>query len=199
MRAYFLSLAAVITTCSFAAAQDADQCAKIVDPDDRLNCFDSIYREVSVPEAKGDWIANVTVSPLDDTETVVLTLQSDDNIRGTYGNSGPADLLIRCKENTTSVYLVFNDHFMSDLQGRGRVDYRVDQQKPSRKNMDVSTDNKALGLWSGGTSIPWIKELMNGEKLYVRATPFSESPVEANFTIKGLDETIAPLRKACNW
>lgn len=199
MKTKLLSAVVLIASCSVAAAKDPDQCAQIKNPDDRLNCFDSMYREVSLPETEGDWVTKITASPLDDTETVVLSLKSDDDIRGTYGVSGPADLLIRCKENTTSVYLIFNDHFMSDIQGRGRVDYRIDQQTPSRKDMKVSTDNKALGLWSGATSIPWIKGLVEGEKLYVRATPFSESQVEANFTIKGLDESILPLRNACNW
>lgn len=199
MKINFLGILFLLATYSLAAAEDAAKCAKIDNPDDRLNCFDSLYKEVTEPETKGAWKSSITTSPLDDTETVVLTLQSDDAIRGAYGNSGPADILIRCKENTTSVFLIFNDHFMSDIQGLGRVDYRIDQQKPSSKRMNVSTDNKALGLWSGGTSIPWIKDLMSGSKLYVRATPFSESPVEANFTILGLDESIEPLRKACNW
>lgn len=199
MKSMLLSVIALVSTCTLAAAQEADQCAKIDNADDRLNCFDSIYREVSIPEAKGNWVSKIETSPLDDTETVVLSLKSDDDIRGTHGAAGPADLLIRCKENTTSVFLIFNDHFMSDLQGRGRVDYRIDQETPSRKNMAVSTDNKALGLWSGRVAIPWIKSLMEGGRLYVRATPFSESPVEANFSIKGLDDSIEPLRKACNW
>jgi type VI secretion system protein VasI len=199
MKIKLFSVAAFIATCSIAAAQDATQCAQISNPDDRLNCFDSLYKEVSIPEAKGDWVVKVTSSPLDDTKTVVLTLNSDDTIRGKYGTPGPARMLIRCRENTTSIYLIFNDHFMSDIQGGGRVDYRIDQQSPSRKNMDVSTDNKALGLWSGGASIPWIKQLIESENLYVRATPFSESQVEANFTIKGLNESIQPLREACSW
>ncbi len=199
MKSKFLSVVVLAATCSLAEAQEAAECAQIDDANDRLNCFDSIYREVSVPETQGDWVSKITASPLDDTETVILSLKSDDDVRGAYGSAGPADLFIRCRENTTSIYLIFNGHFMSDLQGRGRVDYRIDRQSPSRKNMDVSTDNKALGLWSGGESIPWIKQLTEGERLYVRATPFSESQVEANFTIAGLDENIQLLREACNW
>jgi hypothetical protein len=80
MKIKLFSVAAFIATCSIAAAQDATQCAQISNPDDRLNCFDSLYKEVSIPEAKGDWVVKVTSSPLDDTKTVVLTLNSDDGL-----------------------------------------------------------------------------------------------------------------------
>jgi len=65
--------------------------------------------------------------------------------------------------------------------------------------MDESTDNKALGLWSGGESIPVIKKMFGKKQLIARMTPFSESPITVEMDITGLDAAIEPLRTACGW
>lgn len=199
MRITLFSALFALTTISAASAQDVSECAAISDPDDRLNCFDAAFLEVSTPPTESKWRARIDRSQLDDSETVVLRLESDDAIQDRFGQQGPATLILRCMENTTSAYITFAGQFMADIQGRGRVDYRVDNRPANHKNMRVSTDNKALGLWSGGGSIPFIKEMMDGQQLYVRATPFSESAVEATFTIAGLNDELPPLRGACNW
>lgn len=148
---------------------------------------------------QGDWDVSHDKSAFDDTDTVVLRLDSLEHIRGNFGGSGPATLLLRCMENTTSVYLTLNDHFLADIQGYGRVEYRIDGGKAASANMKESTDNKALGLWRGTQAIPFIKTLMTGERVVMRATPFNESPVEFEFRLAGITEAIKPLRSACKW
>jgi type VI secretion system protein VasI len=87
---------------------------------------------------------------------------------------------------------------MSDHQ-HGKVIYRLDEKPAGEKNMRESTDHKALGLWNGGASIPFIKQMFSHEKLLIRATPHSESPVTATFAISGLENAIKPLRENCGW
>jgi type VI secretion system protein VasI len=41
--------------------------------------------------------------------------------------------------------------------------------------------------------------LFGGNRLYVRATPYSESAVDGVFNITAIEEVIQPLRKACGW
>ena len=65
--------------------------------------------------------------------------------------------------------------------------------------MRESTDNRALGLWRGGESIPVIKSMLGKRRMIVRATPYGDSPFMAEFIIAGLDEEIEPLRNACSW
>lgn len=182
-------------------AQDVSHCVRIDDPDTRLNCFDDAFVETEVqqPLSQSDWSVRVDKSALDDSKTVVLTLTSKDQFWNQYGQLKRGTLIIRCMENTTSLYTVWGDHFMSDNGNSGRVDYRVDAKKASRVSMRESTDNKALGLWSGGQSIPFIKKLLGAEQLYIRATPFSESAVEMAFNVTGLEKAIEPLREACGW
>lgn len=151
-----------------------------------------------VPD-KGKWQVTEDKSQLDDSATVVLTLASDNTIQGQFGTPGPATLLLRCKENTTAVILVLNEQFLSDIQGFGTVDFRIDSGKAAKIRMQSSTDNKALGLWSGGAAIPFATKLLTGKKIVLRATPFNESPQEVTFDLTGLTAAIEPLRTACKW
>lgn len=162
----------------------------------------SLGETVAAPPApldKGKWYVTEDTSQLDDSATVVLSLESNDTIAGQFGEAGPARIYLRCMENTTSVFLVLNDMFLSDIQGFGTVDFRIDAKAVDKVRMQSSTDNKALGLWSGGSAIPFAKKLMDGEKVVFRATPYSESPVEFSFDLAGLPVALAPLRNACKW
>ena len=147
----------------------------------------------------GAWLISEDKSALDDTRTVVAILASTTNLPGQYTGSFNPTLYLRCMENTTVAYLNMGDYFLASLQGYGRVDYRVDEKKATFKNMEESTDNHALGLWSGRKSIPFIKELFGGKKLVMRVTPYNESPKEFEFDISGTEAAVKGLREACKW
>lgn len=88
---------------------------------------------------------------------------------------------------------------MTDHQNYGQVTFRIDKQKAFTRSTDVSTDNNALGFWSGGNAIPFIKGLFGGSELLVQAMPFNSSAITFSFDISGLEELIKPLRTACKW
>lgn len=153
--------------------------------------------DTNTPTDRGNWIVTEDKSAFDDSRTVVLSLYSNEPIRGQFGAPAPASLFLRCQENSTSLFLVLNDLFLADIQGFGSVDYRIDDTKADVVHLANSTDNKALGLWDGGSAIPFIKRLMAGKTVVFRATPFNESPVEFSFTLAGLDAAAIPLKEAC--
>lgn len=155
--------------------------------------------ELPLLASNGSWKVTEDRSAFDDSRTVVLSIESDDTVRGQFGPPGPALMYLRCMENATAVYLWINDLFLSDIQGFGVVDYRIDDRQASQLRAEGSTDNKALGLWSGGKSIPFIKEMLDGKRIAFRVTPFNESPVEFSFDLAGLNQAIGPLREACLW
>lgn len=193
---------AIVIFTSGAYAQTAEECVGINDPNDRLNCFDAAFTEtVTTPPANDvEWTVRTETSALDDSTSVYISVYSDERVQDRFGNGGLARLMVRCRENTTAVTIHFAGLFMADIQGRGRVDFRVDDNPPSHVNMTASTANEHLGLWNGNRSIPFIRNhLLDGENLYVRATPFSENPVEMSFNISGLNDVIVPLREACSW
>lgn len=145
------------------------------------------------------WHVSESASPIDDSLTVALSVSSSEPLTGRYGRKRDANLIIRCKENTTSLFMRFGGHFMTDNGQYGRVTLRIDDNKSFTSNMSRSTDHEALGLWRGGQSIPLVKRLLDAETLTVRATPYNESAVTVIFPIDGLADEIVPLREACHW
>ncbi|MDP2085218.1 MAG: type VI secretion system-associated protein TagO [Gemmobacter sp.] len=198
MRFQILATALLLGAAETAAADPA-RCAAIAEPSQRLGCYDDLFRTTETLQTDGDWSVRIEKSQLDDSTSVYISLESQNPLRGRFGQKEPASLHLRCKEKTTVAYIYFGGHFMSDNRGGGRVDYRVDNRPAKHRVMDESNDNQALGLWSGKAAIPFIKELMEGSSLYIRATPFSESMIEATFSIAGLAKAIEPLKAACKW
>lgn len=194
--------ALLITAASPAlSAQDVSHCVPIQDPEERLNCFDDAFVETTeVPASEeSPWEFSSDTSALDDSTNVYLSTPSLEPVADRYGQTVYPQLWVRCLENTTSVFINFGGLHMTDHQSYGMVSYRVDDRTASKIPMDASTNNMALGLWRGGNAIKFIKTIMDGDQLFVRATPYSSSPVEVEFAVAGLDEKIGPLREACHW
>ena len=189
-----------LTAIAVAGAANAnEECAGISDDQSRLACYDAEYRPATSTSQKSAWSVNTSTSPIDDSRTVVLMTDSTQPVRSRFGRPESATLIARCSENTTSMYLIFAGNHMTDIQSYGQVTTRVDDLKARTINMDSSTDNKALGLWRGGSSIPFLESMFGHDMLTVRATPFNESPITAQFPVTGLEEAIQPLRDACHW
>lgn len=203
MRALTYLLSASAFTSFAATAWAQEECKSIADDDARLACYDTTLGVATISDETGSgmgkWQKSTEVSELTDDKNVFVHLDSEDTIRGPYGGEGRARIWLRCMENTTAVILHFNDHFMSDIQGFGKVEYRLDEESLSSINASASTDNKALGLWSGSQAIPFIKRMLGKERLIVRATPYSESRLTVTFDIRGVDEATTELRETCNW
>lgn len=159
--------------------------------------------QASAPqEPRSPWLFREDTSPIDDSRNVYLSTSSLEGIPGRYrGSLARPTLYVRCVENTTALIVHMDGHFMvsSQYHSYGDVDLRIDDNQAFSKSMIESNDNKALGLWNGGTSIPLIRQLFGAEKLIVRATPHRESSMTMEFDISGLEEEIAPLREACHW
>lgn len=202
---------ALIATAAKAQETGAESCAGIAGNTARLACYDAAFPPTVIPEqppatpaatttrSRSAWRSNSTTSAVDDSQRIVLSVESLEPIRSRFGSPGPADLMIRCEENTTSLFIHFNGLFMADIQSYGQVTTRIDDQRARTISMSASTNNEALGLWRGGASIPFIRTLFDGDRLFVRATPFNENRVEMTFPIAGLERAIEPLREACNW
>lgn len=195
--AFLLSLA--VTGTAVEAAPD--DCLKISEDLVRLSCYDPelgyapVVKEV---RGAGEWSVQTETSKMDDSTNVYMQLRSTEQTNCPY-KPGKHTLTIACRENTTSLWIVFGRCFMSDNGGRGRVTYRIDSKPAATISMRESNDNSALGLWRGASAIPFLKKLFGGSKLLVQATPFSDSRVTAEYPIAGIEEAIKPLRAACHW
>lgn len=200
MKKIFLAFA--LTACASSAW--AQECVDIVDDLERLECYDAaagvMEREVQSPVS--DWVVEIETSAFEDTTDVFVSVDSREPVAcQPFGPPQPASLVIRCLENTTSVFIVTgNCHLASGFEGYGSVDVRVDS-KPSRTvSMNASTSNRALGFWRGNQAIAFIQgNLLGGERLLTRFTPYGRNPTTAEFNISGIDEALEPLRAECGW
>lgn len=200
MRTLALSMA-LISIGGAAHAQDT--CVKIDNDLDRLGCYDRTSGRTGKVEtitSPGKWSSASEASKLTDDNTITLTLDSNEVIDCGWNNGAKITLVVRCQEKKTAVYFVTGCHMASsEYDDYGKIEYRIDAQKARSVDADASTDNKALGLWSGASAIPLIKQMTSGRQMVTRMTPYSESPFTATFDIVGLDEAIKPLRKECAW
>lgn len=179
-----------------------EQCTVIENSLERLACYDAEAGfEPEVTEqavSSGDWRVRTETSKIDDSTNVWLTLASEEQTNCPY-KDGSHSIHIACRENSTNIWIYFGECFMSSIQGKGQVTYRLDSEKAATKNFQESNNNMALGLWNGRQAIPFIEKMIGHERLIVRATPFSDSTVTGEYNISGLEEAIKPLQQACGW
>lgn len=193
--------------CQSIYAATGEDCAKNVNDAERLSCYDNIFRieqkstetEPQADEKEKGWYVWKSQSKIDDSVSDLMMLLSDNLVNERAGKMGYGTIGIKCHQKTTTITFSAGELFLVDDDDYGRVTYRLDKEKAKTKRMDVTTDNKALGLWSNSETIPFIKEMFGHDKMIVQITPYQETPATIEFTIKGLEEAIKPLRKACGW
>lgn len=138
------------------------------------------------------WEKSATTSPIDDTKSVTLSVESLSSV-GSGWNKGMARLVLRCEEKKTDVILSY-PMFLTTQDVRIR--YRVDEKKAVTASFSPSSDFKAAFSRS---PIPFIRSLLNNNLLYVEVVPHGENPVSATFPISGLVEPLKELQEACRW
>ncbi|SMY06565.1 type VI secretion system-associated protein TagO [Flavimaricola marinus] len=202
MRFLLLSLAATAALFTTSSQADPLDCHAIETDVERLSCYDRETDRRETTETtpdQSDWTVRTETSDFDDSTSVFLTTLSEERITCGFGGAQQLTLYARCMENTTSLIIATHCHVASGFQGYGDVEYRIDDAAVQTRGFTESTNNRSLGLWNGGRSIPFLQSMFDAETLLVRFTPFNENPVVARFPIAGLREAIAPLRESCNW
>lgn len=179
------------------------ECQSEVNGTKRLACYDKIFPQdkpddtESMPEQAvnhGKWQTSVTTSPVDDTKNVVLSLSSNDYIRTPFGETVAPTIYVACREKKTEVFINWDVYL--GLEQTSML-YRLDKQKAVEKNWSISTDTKAV--FYKGSDIDFVRTLAKADKMYVRITPYNESPVSATFELSGLSDALKPLQEACGW
>jgi type VI secretion system protein VasI len=189
-----------------AGAEEIADCLKVENDLDRLACYDRVSGRTPAtttepPAAdKGAWIVQTEKSAMTDQTDVFATVFSEEVVNCGWNDGDRIQLTLRCMENTTSMIFGTGCHMTSsEYNNYGDVDLRVDEQQARTVGFQESTNNRSLGLWNGGRSIPEIKRLFGGKKLLARMTPFSENAFTATFDISGVEEAVKSLREACGW
>ena len=146
----------------------------------------------------GAWVVRTSTNPLDDTQTVTLSLASD---VGTSRRGRPFVLVARCKSNRTEVYVVWGDYVGNDSRDVDTewklVTVRVGTGTARTERWDISTDRAATfaPAWAGS----FLKELLAVERLVLQTVPYGERPYTAIFDVSGLRGVLGALAGTCNW
>ena len=176
--------------------KDLAKCASIVGVLERLECYDQLAKannlfgtqKVSTNlEGTGDWDIKHDANPIDDSETVTLTLYANS---GTDYLGNKVYLIIRCKSSEIALYIGWKSY----LGSSANVLTRVGTEKAETKNWSLSTDSQAT-FSTEPTEL--ITRMLNNQKFVAQVTPYNSNPITAIFNISGIENAIKPIKDIC--
>lgn len=198
----FFALFCLLNYPSYVARGDNSlkKCTGIGKDSKRLECFDALaktsLKKSRISSVEGKWNIETSKSAMDDSQEVILTLTTNTVSRGTFGKKVQPSVYIRCRENKTDLYIAYNDMIGNSFGESVLVKYRIDKLAPKEEAWSKSTSGQAA---FSPNPINFIKDLIKHSTLLVRVPRISGPYFEHSFQIKGLEEAIRPVRKACNW
>ena len=154
------------------------------------------------------WQVTEKQSLMDDSKTVSVTLDSEDEVQGPLGKVRPT-LIVRCQVKKTDVYVVTGMAANVEADGEHVVGIRLDDGPARYENWSESTDHDALfasdTIWNNheptfsGGRIDFAKKLAGASRLTFQFTPFDGNPQVARFDLRGLDAHLHTVAEACGW
>ena len=143
---------------------------------------------------KPAWNVEESKNPLNDKLEVVLSMMNEGEIRNKFGSPAGAMLIVRCKDNSTDLFVATDEFFgtMDEVS----VSYRIDETQAVSASWSASTNGKAVFAPS---PIPLAKEMAKGKSVFVRISGNYGAKVEAKFPLIGLSEHLPKVATACGW
>lgn len=180
-------------------AEGVATCARIVADPERLACFDRLTASPAttpVAQGTGAWVNRVDRDAMTDFVSSFWTLLSSTSIPDGVISTVRPVLVVRCQNNATSVFVDWNRFVTTDLDNRHPVVTRIDSAQSVRVEWSLSTDFEATFSTS---PIPFLRTMSGATTFLAETTPFSSSPVRAEFRIAGIDQVIADVSSRCGW
>lgn len=202
-------LAHAIAACFFGASITAasaqtqfpglGKCVLIEDSVQRLACFDATTQSLrpakTVAKGAGKWKMERTTSKIDDSRTIVASVDANSQIHAWPGKVTKPILVLRCMEGVQSAFFVVG--MAADVEndpGVVHIKLRLDQDEAQEWRSTESTDKEALFVSDA-------KKLMDSiagkSKLLLGFTPFNSQPVLTSFDIKGVEKAITEIQSTC--
>lgn len=155
----------------------------------------STPQPTATPKLGGKWEILKKDSSFDDSKTVVMYLDANSSVEGSYESATPS-LYVRCKEGVREVYFALGllTDVVTDAVGQAEIRLRWDKEKAYTVLMDEGTDNKIV---FSPNPQAMINNLLSHDTLLLGFTPFNASPVETTFTLTGFSDVAEELVKGC--
>lgn len=170
----------------------------------RVLCVSVVFLLTCMARAEDSskWEARESVSEMDDSKTLTLSLKAEGSITGWPGKSETPTLMLRCRPKTRrfagekfSAYVVTG--FPAQVKTGGyykAVSLRFDKQKPELSGWE-ETDTKDGFFFSGPEKI--ARKILEHESMLVSFIPFNSTEQVASFDVRGLAQVIGPIKEAC--
>ena len=147
------------------------------------------------------WTVREDVSEMTDDQSVFISTSSL-NYLDRLGRYQSASLILRCQENTTSVFISYSARLGNDRNyddpGKNLL-IRLDDDGAQTEFWRSATSGEAVGLWRGNRAIPFIRRLAESRELRVRVSPDYGNRIDTVFYLNHLDEHLPALASACGW
>lgn len=149
-------------------------------------------------ERYGAWSVDSETSKMTDQVNVVGVLASKDQVKDWVKSTHRPDLVIRCKDDKTEMYIRAGAQLEVEygLYGQSTVTFRPDKEKAETMIMSQGTDNRAAFFQQPRQ---WAEFFTAVEVLTVELNLFKAGKQVVQFDMKGTDAVVADIREACHW
>lgn len=169
---------------------------EIVFPDAQPAVEATVATPVDVPSA---WLLQTEESAFTDQTNVYVSALSLEYASCPGGTRSFPELVFRCEENATEMYIAHGCYTPTITSDTWPVDIRVGDQPMRTVQMGGSASNEALGFWNYQSARSFAEELFGAERLLVRFRDYSGNETSLTFPVANLESSIRPLREACGW
>jgi hypothetical protein len=182
-----------------ALVADIGRCASIDDGLKRLDAYDALAKKLGVGrkpvEGMGKWTVKTSVNPLDDSQTVLASLEADTESTIRLKGGLLPQLVVRCKHAELEVYTITGTAAEKDGKDmKSIVTLRYDKQTAVDVRMDQSAEGDAL-FWPDPAEN--ARKMLGAEKLLVVFTPTDGKPALMQFDLRGFALVHPQLVEAC--
>lgn len=182
-----------------ALVREIGACAAIADGPRRLEAYDALAKKLGVGrkpvEGMGKWNVKTTVSPIDDSQTVLASLEADPESTIRLKGGQLPQLVVRCKQGEIDAYTITGARAEKEMkEGKATVTLRYDKETAFDVLMDQSTDGDAL-FWPDARAS--ARKMLQAERLIVVFTPENASPALIQFDLRGFAVVHKQLEEAC--
>lgn len=164
-----------------ALAQSGSNCAAIAADNERLACYDSVFRA----DAAGQ--AGLSVS-----------FDSEQLIPARPSGRMPATMTVSCTAGTLTVAFAYAGNTLSALGRDVGLTLQVDLQAARSRTLTVDETNTAILINNTQDSLAFLDMLAGANNLTTRVTPANSRSLSVRFSLDGVLEEIAPVRAACS-
>lgn len=143
------------------------------------------------------WSVNRSQSKMDDTPSIIVAKEAKYSVQTWLKQITPI-LVIRCRENTTSLIFNAKSNF-TPVYGeydKASIRVRIDDGKAVSQYWSESTDNDAA---FAPNAISLLRQMKDAEILRIEFNPFNSNPATVEFDLRGLKPHLEEVAKTCRW